>query len=304
MQLRDFDVNLLTFMEAIWSTRSVSLAARRLNLAQSTVSATLNRLRQQLDDDIFVWNGHEMAPTPLTEQLMPEVSEILAGVRALLGRARGRRDDVERRLVIATADYVAALFGPALINRMMVEAPALTLDFVDIKPQFINKSSLPDIDLFIFPQDALRISGLNHVHLYDDDYVCIASVDNAALTEGMDPRAFMELAHVGYSAVPRTVFSHESILWDGLDYAPNYKIMMADYMAFLRIVSLSKAVAIVPGRMAEAASSQASIKSVAPPIPLPHIAISMAWKPSQDQDPAHAWLRKTLVDISAETATP
>lgn len=31
MRLRDFDINLLTLMEAIWTTRSVSAAARQLN---------------------------------------------------------------------------------------------------------------------------------------------------------------------------------------------------------------------------------------------------------------------------------
>ena len=54
MQLRDFDVNLLITMEAIWTTRNVSNAAKTLNLAQSTVSAALNRLRLALDDELFI----------------------------------------------------------------------------------------------------------------------------------------------------------------------------------------------------------------------------------------------------------
>ena len=299
MQLRDFDVNLLTFMEAIWSTRSISVAAKRMNLAQSTVSATLNRLRQQFDDDVFIWNGHEMAPTPLTEQLMPEVSEILAGIRGVLSQARGVRADVERRLVIATADYVAALFGPPLVNRMIREMPALTLDFIDLKPQFINKSSLPDIDLFVFPRNALRISGLNHAHLYDDEYVCIAGAENETVWEGMDPVAFMKLPHVGYSAMPRAMFSHESLHWDELDLMPDYKIMMADYMAFPRIVAFSDAVSIIPRRMAESAAQMFPIKVLGVPVPVPAVDISIAWKPSQDQDPDHAWLRRALTEITA-----
>ena len=114
MQMRDFDINLLATMEAIWTTRNVSNAARTLNLAQSTVSAALNRLRQALDDELFTWSGSEMVPTPLAEQIMPDIAQLLNGVRSVLTKSRGQVDTVERRLVVATADYVVALLGAPL----------------------------------------------------------------------------------------------------------------------------------------------------------------------------------------------
>ena len=304
MRLRDFDINLLTLMEAIWTTRSVSAAARQLNLAQSTVSATLNRLREQLEDDVFVWNGHEMVPTPLASQLMPDVSEVLSGVRSVLGKARGKLADVEQHLVIATADYVAALFGPELLKRMGPAQRALTLDFVEIKPQLINKSSLPDIDLFIFPMNALRVTGLRRRHLYRDSYICIGHADNDALYEGMPTDAFLALPHVGYSAIPRAVFSHESMLWDDLGDGPNYKITMTNYLVFLRIVLNSDAVAIVPRRMVEASPPGLPLKGITPPLPISPLDISMAWKAAHDDDKAHVWLRDTLMEISAGWGTP
>jgi LysR family transcriptional regulator, nod-box dependent transcriptional activator len=299
MQLRDFDINLLTAMEAVWSTRNVSVAARRLNVAQSTVSAALNRLREQLDDKLFIWNGHEMTPTPLAEQLMPLASDILSGVRSMLEKATGTPLSVERRMVVATADYVAALYGPQLIARASAEAPNLVIDFVDLKPQLVNKSSLPDIDLFIFPINALRISGLNHETLYSDRYVCIARSDNTNLSEGMSAEAFLALPHVGYSATPRTTFSHESMSWEALGVEPNYRILMAAYLAFPPMVAQSDAVAIVPKRMALAAVQSFDLKWVVPPVALPALEISQVWKPNQQGDPAHQWLRNALRTISA-----
>lgn len=89
MQLRDFDVNLLITMEAIWTTRNVSNAAKTLNLAQSTVSAALNRLRLALGDELFSWSGSEMVPTALAEQIMPDGSvRVKAPLADLRGLAR------------------------------------------------------------------------------------------------------------------------------------------------------------------------------------------------------------------------
>jgi len=177
MKMRDFDINLLVTLEAIWATRNVSNAAKTLNLAQSTVSAALNRLRQALGAELFTWSGGEMVPTPLAEQIMPDVAHLLNGVRTVLTKSLGQVDTVERRLVIATADFVVALLGGSLLMRAAKEAPQLSFDFVGMRPKFINRTTRPDIDLFVFPAKALRTSGMEQVSLYRDSYVCITSGD-------------------------------------------------------------------------------------------------------------------------------
>jgi DNA-binding transcriptional LysR family regulator len=300
VQLRDFDINLLVTLEALWSSRSVSAAAKSLNLAQSTVSAALNRLRQSLDDELFTWSGTQMVPTPLVEQLMPEVSRILEGTRAVLERSLGPLAAVERRLVIATVDYVVALLGPRLLTRAAAEAPQLSFDFVDMRPQFINKATRPDVDLFIIPAGALRVAGLDRHPLYEDTYVCIAAADNNAVRSTMSGDQFLKLRHVGYSALPRTIFNHETMLWDDLNVEPAYRLTMGNYLIFPRIVANSDAVAIVPKRLAQTLLGEWRIKLIDPPLPTPKLEIHSLWKPSQSSDPALGWLRRTIADITSD----
>lgn len=299
MQLRDFDVNLLVTMEAIWITRNVSNAAKTLNLAQSTVSAALNRLRQALDDELFTWSGSEMVPTPLADQIMPDVSQLLSGVRTVLTKSRGVVETVERRMVIATADYVVALHGAALLKRAAQEAPNLSFDFVDMRPQFINRATRHDIDLFIFPANALRTSGLERTTLYHDSYVCIGAEDNAALTADMSADAFLGLRHIGYSAMPRVAFNHEMMLWDAREKQANLRLTMGNYLIFARIVAASDAVAIVPRKLATSLTGEWKLKWVEPPLPMPELEIAAMWRPEQGKDIALTWLRETLADIAA-----
>lgn len=287
-------------MEAIWTTRNVSTAARTLNLAQSTVSAALNRLRLALGDELFNWSGNEMVPTPLAEQIMPDVTNLLNGVRTVLTKSLGQIDTVERRMVIATADYIAALFGAKLIERAAAEAPQLSFDFVDMRPQFINRAARPDIDMFIFPANALRTAGMDRAILYSDTYVCIGAAGNDALQEDMDPEAFLNLRHIGYSAMPRIVFNHEMMLWDDLGKHANLRLTMGNYLIFARIVAASDAVAILPRRLASTLTGEWKLKWVTPPLPTPDLEIAALWRPEQEKDIALAWLRDTLIDISAD----
>jgi LysR family transcriptional regulator, nod-box dependent transcriptional activator len=300
VQLRDFDISLLVTLEALWSSRSVSAAAKSLNLAQSTVSAALNRLRQSLDDELFTWSGTEMIPTPLVEQLMPDVGRVLDGARAVLERSLGPLSGVERRLVIATADYVVALLGPQLLKRAAVEAPKLSFDFIDMRPRYINKATRPDVDLFIIPGGALRVSGLDRQLLYQDSYVCIAAADNRALGENMSGEEFLKLRHVGYSALPRTVFNHETMLWDDLNVEPTFQLTMGNYLIFPRIVANSDAVAILPKRLARTLVGEWKIKWIEPPLPTPRLEIHSLWRPAQSQDPALAWLREAISEITSD----
>ncbi len=298
MQLRDFDVNLLVTLEAVWTTRNVSNAAKMLNLAQSTVSAALNRLRLALDDELFTWSGSGMVPTPLTEQIMPDVAQLLNGVRTVLTKSFGQVETVERRLVIATADYVAALFGARLLERAAAEAPQLSFDFVDMRPQFINRSTRPEIDLFIIPSNALRSVGMEKTSLYQDSYVCIGAESNDALYPGMSPEAFLALRHIGYSALPRVVFNHEMMLWEEQGKAVDLRLTMGNYLIFARIVAASDAVAIVPKRLAMSLTGEWKLKWIDPPLPTPELDIAAIWRPDQGKDIALTWLRETLVDIA------
>jgi LysR family transcriptional regulator, nod-box dependent transcriptional activator len=298
MKLRDFDVNLLVTIEAIWATRNVSNAARTLNLAQSTVSAALNRLRQALGDELFTWSGSEMVPTPLAEQIMPDVSQLLNGVRTVLTKSLGQVDTVERRLVIATADYVVALIGAKLLTRAAEEAPQLSFDFVEMRPQFINRSTRPDIDLFVFPANALRTTGMEQVSLYRDSYVCIGAEDNAALYADMPVDDFLGLRHIGYSALPRVAFNHEMMLWDELGKDTNLRLTMGNYLIFARIVAGSDAVAILPKRLATSLTGEWKLKWIEPPLATPEIEITAMWRPDLGKDIALAWLRDALVDIT------
>lgn len=69
MKISDLDLNLLVVFNAIYEARSISAAARELDLSQPGISHALKRLRTQLGDELFVRQGNGVAPTAQADAL-------------------------------------------------------------------------------------------------------------------------------------------------------------------------------------------------------------------------------------------
>lgn len=78
MNLRTLDLNLLRVFDAVYGTGSVSLAARLLGLSQPSVSASLARLRELLDDPLFERARDGLVPTPRADEIAVPIREGLA----------------------------------------------------------------------------------------------------------------------------------------------------------------------------------------------------------------------------------
>jgi LysR family transcriptional activator of mexEF-oprN operon len=67
--LRSLDLNLLVNLEALIATRSITRAAQKVGISQSTMSHALQRLRQTFNDEIVRPSPQGMVATQRTLQL-------------------------------------------------------------------------------------------------------------------------------------------------------------------------------------------------------------------------------------------
>ena len=58
------DLNLLKLLPVLADEKSVTKAADRLFMSQSAFSHALNRVREQLEDPLFIRTSQGMEPTP------------------------------------------------------------------------------------------------------------------------------------------------------------------------------------------------------------------------------------------------
>ncbi|QFU76456.1 LysR family transcriptional regulator [Halioglobus maricola] len=83
INLERVDLKMLRVLSVLAQTRNTYRAAEQLHLSQSAVSRALSRLRDILDDPLFIRTAGGLEPTALTERVvarLPELFELLEGV--------------------------------------------------------------------------------------------------------------------------------------------------------------------------------------------------------------------------------
>ena len=81
MNLNRIDLNLFAVFDAIYTAGSLTKAADVLCITQPAVSNSLARLREMLNDPLFVRTGHSMTPTPVAQNIIVPARQALALLR-------------------------------------------------------------------------------------------------------------------------------------------------------------------------------------------------------------------------------
>lgn len=198
MNLSAVDLNLLVAFEALYDTRSVTLAAQRLNRAQPSVSNALGRLRLLFDDELFVRTRQGMQATERAQALIPRVTAALAELRAVLSEERSFHPAQAegRRFTLAASDYADIVLLPHLLPLLRGAAPG-----IDIRVSALARDKLygqlddGQIDLAIGGHLAPPKRIAREV-LYREEFVCLASARHPALLRRrLDLDLYTELPH-------------------------------------------------------------------------------------------------------------
>jgi DNA-binding transcriptional LysR family regulator len=127
LAVRRVDLNLFRVFEAIMRHRSVAGASRELNVTASAVSHALARLRQLLDDQLFVLTDTRMTPTPRALELAPTIDEGLRRFSEAISAKTFDPARSARTFRIAMSDYGAITLLPLIAERITRTGPNIDL---------------------------------------------------------------------------------------------------------------------------------------------------------------------------------
>ena len=302
LDLTRFDLNLLVVLDALLAERHVGRAAKRLHLSQSATSHALSRLREALDDPLFVRNPKGIEPTPLATSLAHPIAEILEGVRRI-ATPRGPFDPsrMHRAFVVGTTDYgMLTVLAPAL-SAISAKAPgsAVLTEPVD-QATFVRRLDAAAIDLAIgagsFGQAPQRI---DVIPLFTERFVGIARAGHACLrrsgrrhTVSLD--AFVETPHI--LASPRG--DSRGAVDDALERLGRSRQVAATSPSFISVpfaVGASDLLAVVAERAASRLARAAGVVTFELPFQMPEWTVVLARAAVRAAEPEIGWLTDTIV---------
>ncbi|WP_237716155.1 LysR family transcriptional regulator [Moritella dasanensis] len=115
-KLARLDLNLLVCLHILLEECSVTHAADRLHLSQSAVSKSLNRLREQFDDPLFIRTAYGIQPTEYALDLAPQLETLLFNIEQLTAPKKFVPTTSQRHFKMAVVENVYPLFLPQFLT--------------------------------------------------------------------------------------------------------------------------------------------------------------------------------------------
>ncbi|HAU68254.1 MAG TPA: hypothetical protein DCW52_07640 [Gammaproteobacteria bacterium] len=159
--LSRIDLNLLVALQVLIQERNVTRAAERLFVTQPAMSKTLNRLRNLLEDDLFIRSSHGLTPTAKTLELEGPVNKILGELTELIvSNQEFDPTNTPATISLATLGTSASVGFPRFIDTLRQEAPKVMLISQQIDDKWEDRLRSGSLDFAIVAKNK-----------FDDDMV-------------------------------------------------------------------------------------------------------------------------------------
>ncbi len=288
------DLNLLKLFEALVKERSVTRAGQTLGLSQPAASRGLGRLRRLLNDRIVVRASQGLELTPRAEALSEPVARLLEDARSIVAPSTFEPSTASSQFTIAANDHATLLLMPALLSKLAQLAPGLDIKIPPASGDNVNLITQGDADLAIGVYGALP-ARFHQRFLYDEDLVCLVRRDHPVIATGMTLEHFTSLSHI---SVLITGYGN-SMVDEGLKkkgLSRRVSVRLPHFLAAPMLVAESDMVLSVPRRLAHRLAMIVPVEMLELPLKLDGFTLSMIWHERRQDDPAHKWFRKLIVD--------
>lgn len=302
VNIRDIDLNLLVLLDALLRERSVTKAARAMNMTQPAMSNALKRLRKLLGDPVLVRTASGMQPTARAEQLHRPVRNALAQMEAAIAPNRAFEPaTAERLFTILITDYAASVLMPQVVGVLEREAPNIALNILSASADAIDQIERGEAD-FLVNQFGQLPANFHQQRLWTDRLACLIRKDHPALIAGggeLSIEAFLAQHHIVITQTGVGLSRLDNALADrGL--MRSISVLTRHYQLPRELVANSDMIAALPARIARYQARHLGLEVMQPPIELPEFQIGIAWGALDHHDVAHRWLRERIIAIARE----
>lgn len=294
MNYTQIDGSLLLALKALLEERNVTRAAVQLGISQPALSARLVRLRDILEDPLFVpaANGRGVVPTPRAEALEQELLHVLEGLKRLVSQPElFDPATTTRTFVVALFETPAAVLIPELCANFAREAPNARLACIYPPRDVYEKLEQGQIDLLITVPDGLP-GDLMQRPLWEDGFRTAQRKGHPRGTGPLDIESFCSLNHILVSTQGGRFAGmvDEALLEQG--YSRNVMYSVQNYSHVALVLSTTDAVCTLPSRFLSQYSDRLDLFE--PPLGLSALRLVLAWHARTHKDAGHQWLRRQL----------
>jgi DNA-binding transcriptional LysR family regulator len=295
MNLHRIDLNLFAVFDAIYTAGSLTKAADVLCITQPAVSNSLARLREMLNDPLFVRTGHSMTPTPVAQNIIVPAREALGLLRKSVQQSHIFEPETSTKAFnFASRDLLEVSIMPRLMASLQDTAPNITLTNYEIsRPQIVSAMASGNLDFFA---DA---STFTDIHLKKqviatDRFVVLARKNHPIVQKDLSMDDFLKLRHINVSQ-RKSGAGPIDIALDKLGKKRQIVMRGQHFLTIPSAISKTDLIACIPYHLAK----HYDLAMFEVPFEIPPIEYFLYWHLSADHDAAHKWMRDQIAEVTA-----
>ena len=289
------DERLLRLFDALYATRSVSRAASMLEQAQPTVSIWLGRLREELNDQLFVRTPAGMLPTPRADEL---IGTVRSAIELLQRITRGTpaydptKDNRHFRICMTDASHITLL--PQLLKQLREGAPSARLEALPISPATGFMLQSGEADLALGRIQTLE-SGFYQQTLYPQDWVCLVGPKDRRSNRKFTVADYKKAAHVSIVGGTGSDLLAAALARLGLER--RVALELPGFLGLSAVIAGTDLVATLPRHTSETLAKANRLHVLPCPFEIPSFLVKQHWHARYHHDPANRWLRSVCAKL-------
>lgn len=241
----------LRYFRAIAEVGNLTAAAKKLGVAQSTLTAAVKKLEEQLDSKLLLRNSRGVTVTPTGHALATSASDIFALIDEAEQRIRGLESEQVGKFVIGCHESLGAYFLPAFMRGFLDTSPGIEIGIwngtsADVREAVLDRTVHFGLVVNPLPHDELVM-----VEAFRDAVAIMARRDGLGgpgTREQIDAR--LRTNPLIYAA--RVDQCQQIVDWlSGLDLLPTRLIKTGDLELTKSLVLAGLGIGILPRRVAE-----------------------------------------------------
>ena len=287
------DINLYPLFIAIYEQKNISKAAQILCISQSAASHALQRLRQHLQDDLFVRAGSKMLPTPFAEQIYQPIKSALFSIQNISKQKQKFDPSLIHTLKIAVHDEIEPIIFPQLIRHFQ----NLKLDIQFLSSKLDRKNVVADLASqqvdFIIDLEQNYGDKVQYQSLVEDHFVVCTQQNE------MNSELYFSASHIGVSS-RRTGMLLEDIHLNRKQFSRQIFLRCQHYSTALQVLAqYGDAMLTIPKQILQHMKIDKNVQIYEHPIELPSLNMGIYWHKDLQDNSRNEFLRLEIMKIFA-----
>ncbi|HEY0275947.1 MAG TPA: LysR family transcriptional regulator [Paenirhodobacter sp.] len=293
--IRNLDLNLLKALDALLDERNVTRAAERLGFTQPAVSGMLTRLRESLDDPLFVRTQRGIVPTLRALELAGPVKQVLGDIETLLQPAVFTPATAEFTVTLAATDYALQAVVVPFIATLRSRAPGIRVAIRSIEDDRVQMQfERGDLDLALMTPESV-LPDLHARRLFNETYICAMRAGHPDANGPLTLDRFCALDHalVSYSGERFRGVTDDVLA--SLGRERRVMLTVTSFLVLADVLRSTDLIAVTPRRLVQGAKG---LTILDPPVKVPGFTKIAVWHERSHRDPGHRWVRSLLFETS------